>query len=120
VDYLRAIRVRARGVAEMQRVFEQFDLLVAPAYAVTAPLAEGSFEAHYDEYPAPRLGAMGNLLGLPSVSVPTGLGENGMPTSLELLGKWWDEALGVQCAELYQGKTAFHTARPPQWDVSDR
>jgi aspartyl-tRNA(Asn)/glutamyl-tRNA(Gln) amidotransferase subunit A len=112
-DYLQAMRIRTYGAGEMAELLAGFDALVAPAYPVTPPPAEGNFEAYFDKHPGHTLSAMGNLLGLPSIAVPTGLDEDGLPTSLEILTTWWTESTAVAIASAYQSKTAWHTARPP-------
>jgi aspartyl-tRNA(Asn)/glutamyl-tRNA(Gln) amidotransferase subunit A len=117
VDYLRAMRIRAEAIKQMDEIFGRFDVLVAPTYSVVAPMAEGSFNEHFDKHEAVSLSGMGNLTGLPSITVPNGLGEDNLPTGIEILGRWWDESRIVQLAEAYQGATQFHLAQPPAWAV---
>ena len=112
IDYLKAMRIRTQGATAMAKILTGFDALIAPAYPVTAPPAEGNFESYFDKHPGVSLSAMGNLLGLPSISVPTGLAD-GLPTSLEILGTWWSESTLIQIAATYQNHTTWHTARPP-------
>jgi aspartyl-tRNA(Asn)/glutamyl-tRNA(Gln) amidotransferase subunit A len=116
VDYLRAMRIRKAGAMAMAPLVEQYDLLVAPAFSVGAPLADDSFEAYFDKHPAESLSAMGNLTGLPSISVPTGFTANGLPTSLELLGSWWNEDTVVAAAAELQRRTDWHTQHPPGYE----
>jgi aspartyl-tRNA(Asn)/glutamyl-tRNA(Gln) amidotransferase subunit A len=112
-DYLQAMRIRTFGAGKMAELLAGFDALVAPAYPVTPPPAEGNFEAYFDKHPGHSLSAMGNLLGLPSISVPTGLDEDGLPTSLEILTSWWMEPTVFAIAAAYQSRTTWHTSRPP-------
>ena len=35
----------------------------------------------------------GNLIGVPCITVPVGYGENNMPIGLQVMTKWWDEAM---------------------------
>jgi aspartyl-tRNA(Asn)/glutamyl-tRNA(Gln) amidotransferase subunit A len=116
VDYLRAMRIRKAGAMAMAPLVEQYDLLVAPAYSVGAPPAEGNFEAYFDKHPAESLSAMGNLTGLPSISVPNGFTANGLPTSLELLGSWWNEGAVIAAATELQRRTDWHTRRPTSYE----
>jgi Asp-tRNA(Asn)/Glu-tRNA(Gln) amidotransferase A subunit family amidase len=113
IDYLKAMRLRSHGAAEMAKLLAGYDALIAPAYPVTPPPAEGNFEAYFDKHPGVSLSAMGNLLGLPSIAVPTGLDSDGLPSSLEILTTWWAEPTAVAVASGYQSKTTWHTARPP-------
>jgi aspartyl-tRNA(Asn)/glutamyl-tRNA(Gln) amidotransferase subunit A len=113
IDYLKVMRLRSQGAAEMATVLSRFDALIAPAYPVTAPPAEGNFEAYFDKHPGATLSAMGNLLGLPSIAVQTGLDADGLPTSLEILSTWWAEPTVVALANAYQARTDWHNSRPP-------
>ena len=112
VDYLKAMRLRAHGAARMAAILSGFDALIAPAYPVTAPPAEGDFREYFDKHPGATLSAMGNLLGLPSIAVQTGLAD-GLPTSLEILSTWWAESTSVAIANAYQARTDWHKSRPP-------
>ena len=113
IDYLKAMRLRSYGAAEMAKVLAGFDALIAPAYPVAPPPAVGNFEAYFDKHPGVGLSAMGNLLGLPSIAVPTGLDDDGLPSSLEILTAWWSEPTAVAIAAAYQARTPWHTAIPP-------
>mmetsp|Transcript_41480 Transcript_41480/g.109417 ORF Transcript_41480/g.109417 Transcript_41480/m.109417 type:complete len:98 (-) Transcript_41480:370-663(-) len=42
---------------------------------------------------------LANLLGLPAVSVPIGLGQRSqLPLGLQLIGRWWEEATLLRLA----------------------
>ena len=113
IDYLRALRIRKRAAVEADALLARFDAVVAPAYSVVAPPLDGSFDAYFDRFPAENLSAMGNLLGLPSISLPTGAGERGLPTSIELLGRAWSEPTILAAARAFQSRTEWHQLRPP-------
>ncbi len=61
------------------------------------------------------MGAVGNLLGLPGVTVPNGLA-SGLPTGLLFLGRARDENRILSAASLYQSHTSWHTRHPEGWD----
>jgi aspartyl-tRNA(Asn)/glutamyl-tRNA(Gln) amidotransferase subunit A len=113
IDYLRALRIRKRAAVEVDALLARFDAVVAPSYSVVAPPLDGSFDAYFDRFPAENLSAMGNLLGLPSISLPTGTGERGLPTSIELLGRAWSEPAILAAARAFQSRTEWHRLRPP-------
>jgi aspartyl-tRNA(Asn)/glutamyl-tRNA(Gln) amidotransferase subunit A len=114
VDYLQAMRLRRpmkRAVAEF---FQRFDAVVSPTRANVASPLNKNFE---DAYPGveggPPLIAAGNLCGLPALCVPTGLGENKLPTSMAFMGPRFSEGALVALGAYYQSKTRWHLDRPP-------
>ena len=114
VDYLQAMRLRRPMKQAMARLFERFDAVVAPTRASVAYPADRNFE---DAYPGvsggPPLIPAGNLCGLPALALPDGFGENGLPTSFQLMGPAFSEALLVRLGHAYQQRTDWHTRRPP-------
>ncbi|MFB3881091.1 MAG: amidase [Armatimonadota bacterium] len=111
VDYLRAMRIRAMAGREAAQLFERFDVLVAPTLLHGAPpvsrISEGSG----------RLGgnaAWGNLLGWPSLSIPMGPDERGLPLGIELIGPPYEEAKLLALGIAFQGETNWHRWRPSQ------
>ncbi len=114
VDYLQAMRLRRPMKRAVARLFERFDAVVAPTRASVAYPADRNFE---DAYPGvsggPALIPAGNLCGLPALALPDGFGENGLPTSFQLVGPAFSEALLVRVGHAYQQRTDWHTKRPP-------
>ena len=59
------------------------------------------------------MGAVGNGAGLPAVIVPNGVGDRGLPTSLQFLGRAWEENTVLAAARAYQARTDWHRRHPP-------
>jgi aspartyl-tRNA(Asn)/glutamyl-tRNA(Gln) amidotransferase subunit A len=77
-DYLRALRVRGVVALETDRLLSGYDAIVSPtAHGVVGPIDEQP-----DSSRAEPVGALGNLAGLPAISVPNGFSDEGMPTGL--------------------------------------
>jgi aspartyl-tRNA(Asn)/glutamyl-tRNA(Gln) amidotransferase subunit A len=114
VDYLQAMRLRRPMKQAVARLFERFDAVAAPTRASVAYPADRNFE---DAYPGvsggPGLIPAGNLCGLPALALPDGFGENGLPTSFQLMGPAFSEELLVRIAHAYQQRTDWHGRRPP-------
>ena len=53
-----------------------------------------------------------NLAGLPGLSVPAGLDENGLPVGLHLIGKYLDETTILNVGHQFQLETDWHKQVP--------
>jgi aspartyl-tRNA(Asn)/glutamyl-tRNA(Gln) amidotransferase subunit A len=109
-DYVKAARIRTVCQQEMARFFSEWDLLLAPGEMHTAFPAEDSFAGVAWSDP---VGAMGNLCGLPAVSVPCGFGRDGLPAGMQVVAGAFEDAKALALAKLYQSVTDWHRRRPP-------
>ncbi len=119
VDYLRALRVRRLGMTKMAELMAAYDAILAPTLIFEAPPITASFDSFFGEQRGQSLGALGNLCGLPTITVPNGLGDRGLPTGVEFLGTAWSEATITGIAKAFQDRTPWHLKRP-QIGRSDR
>jgi aspartyl-tRNA(Asn)/glutamyl-tRNA(Gln) amidotransferase subunit A len=110
-DYLRAQRVRGVLQRKIADMFRSYDVLAAASENVVATALNANLET--DIPPADPLGAIGNLCGLPAISVPCGFDSAGMPVGLQFLAAPMGEHAALAAAELYQGQTDWHKKRPP-------
>lgn len=113
-DYIHALRLRRQIVREVDALFAQYDAVVCPTTnAVASPITTPFSE--YFKTPSgrrPAIGAVGNVAGLPAVSVPSGFGERGLPTAIQFVGRAGAENSVLAVARAYQERTDWHTKRP--------
>jgi aspartyl-tRNA(Asn)/glutamyl-tRNA(Gln) amidotransferase subunit A len=108
-DYDRALAMRERARPLVASVFERFDVLAGPATAATAiGLDENLDQA--TSFPNP-MGALGNLLGLPSLVTPAAQ-VGGLPIGLQLMARASDEASALAVASRLQETTDWHKQKP--------
>jgi aspartyl-tRNA(Asn)/glutamyl-tRNA(Gln) amidotransferase subunit A len=50
-----------------------------------------------------------SLAGLPGISVPAGLGDDGLPLGLQIIGRAFDEATVLRVAEVIERAAGFTT-----------
>jgi aspartyl-tRNA(Asn)/glutamyl-tRNA(Gln) amidotransferase subunit A len=112
-DYVRALRVRALVVREADRVLSRLDALVAPGRPAVASPLDREFRSAARGNVADVMGAIGNGAGLPAIAVPNGFTEAGLPTSLQFMGRAWEENTILAAARAWQSITDFHLRRPP-------
>lgn len=112
VDYLRALRIRRLGSRQLEALLAAFDAIVAPTHLSVAPPIDQPFKPFFARHQGPRLGAAGNLCGVPSITVPNGFGERGLPTGIEFMGRAWGEDRVVAAAMALQARTEWHRRMP--------
>jgi aspartyl-tRNA(Asn)/glutamyl-tRNA(Gln) amidotransferase subunit A len=112
-DYVQAQRVRRVAQRALAGVFADVDLVVTPGASVTAPtyqrLLDGGTMEVLTGVHTPYWDAVGN----PALVVPMGFSADGMPLSLQLAARPFEEALLVRAGDAYQRATDWHLHEPP-------
>jgi len=111
-DYVKALRLRGVMAREADRVLAPLDALVAPGRAGEAARLDGEVRSAIRGTARDVMGAVGNGAGLPAVAVPNGFGPRGLPTSLQFMGRAWEESTVLAAARAYQSRTDWHERHP--------
>lgn len=109
-DYLQALKVREICQKKMDGLFESFDVLVAPSQPVPATPLTLNLETGLS-FPDP-LGGLGNICGLPALSVPCGFTEKNLPVGLQFVARAGDDSAVLQAARTFQQHTDWHQKHP--------
>lgn len=91
VEYLQANRVRQMFMQELDEVFKEVDVFMAPSFGVN---------------PAT------NLSGHPCVVVPNGLADDGIPVSISFIGRLFGESELCTVARAWQEKSGYARMHP--------
>jgi len=107
--YLEALQKRNERKLQFAAAFDGIDALLTPTTMTTAvPVDE------VDQTKAPaHFTRFGNFLDLTGVALPNGFDSQGLPTSLQILCRSYDEALALRIGWAYQNATDWHLRRPP-------
>jgi aspartyl-tRNA(Asn)/glutamyl-tRNA(Gln) amidotransferase subunit A len=111
-DYMKALRLRRVMAREADGLLSHLDALVAPGRPTVAPPLDRDFRSALGGSAPDVMGAVGNGAGLPAVIVPNGFGDRGLPTSLQLMGRAWEENTILAAARAYQSLTNWHDVHP--------
>jgi aspartyl-tRNA(Asn)/glutamyl-tRNA(Gln) amidotransferase subunit A len=107
-DYLRALAERERLKVEFAAAMEGVDAVLTPV-ALTAAVRLGDV----DQGTTPALLTRWvNLLDLCGLAVPSGLTAEGLPTSLQIVCRSYDEATALRIGWAYQDATDWHERVP--------
>jgi aspartyl-tRNA(Asn)/glutamyl-tRNA(Gln) amidotransferase subunit A len=109
-DYLQALKVREICQKKMDALFESFDVLAAPSQPVPATPLTLNLETGLS-FPDP-LGGIGNICGLPALSVPCGFTEKNLPVGLQFIARAGDDSAVLQAARTFQLHTDWHKRHP--------
>jgi len=94
--YLRAQRLRGQIIRDMVNLIGRFDCVISPSSTDSAP--EG-----LEWTGSPAFNSPWSLTGLPSITVPSGLTEDGLPLGLQIIGtpytEWELLRIGAWCEE---------------------
>jgi len=120
VDYAQAHILRTECNGEMRRLMAGIDLFLCPSTARAAfPVSP---EISYGPIPAGRSAWNGRFTwptdyaGLPTLSLPCGLSEDGLPLSFQFVARHRHEALLIRAGAAYEGATEWHKLHPPGWE----
>ncbi|HEY7650114.1 MAG TPA: amidase [Methylomirabilota bacterium] len=110
-EYVQAQRLRARLQAEVRDVLGRVEILATPTTLSPAP----AFKAVFDpDFPFAKSNmAPFNMTGLPALAVPCGFSASGLPLSLQLAGRPFDEATVLRAGHAYEQATEWHRRRAP-------
>ncbi|MBX3577461.1 MAG: amidase [Rhizobiaceae bacterium] len=113
-DLTQAFRLRRELALTMEQdVFSKFDVVLTSAGVIPAPKISDFTES----WPPPSLPAaaptfIASATGHPALVVPAGMSATGLPFGLQLVGRYFDEAMLFRIAAAFEDAAGM-TARPP-------
>ncbi len=109
-DYVQAQRLRSFALAEIAEMMSSLDAIVHPTALMGAPTVEMANTSSWADWPI--FTGYGNTVGYPVLSIPMGFSA-GLPVSLSVMGRPFDEATVLRVGDAYQRITDWHLQTPP-------
>ncbi len=110
--YLQAQRLRRLIAQDFQAALQHCDLIAGPTMPSTAWALGQMTDDPVQMYLSDIYTVAVNLAGLPGLSHPAGLGADGMPVGLQLIGDYFAETRLLATAHRFQQATDWHARRP--------
>jgi aspartyl-tRNA(Asn)/glutamyl-tRNA(Gln) amidotransferase subunit A len=108
-EYLRTKRLQQELKQKLYVAMDGIDALLTPTTETAAiPVAEVE-----QEVVPSRFTRFGNLLQLCALSLPNGFTATGLPLSLQIVCRGYDEAMALRIGQAYQAATEWHLRLPP-------
>ncbi|MCW2541979.1 MAG: Amidase [Frankiales bacterium] len=111
-DYVQAQRVRRVVHQALTAVYDDVDLILTPTASIGAishDVLGWSLKDWFDRFQT----GYWDMTGNPVIAMPAGFTAGGLPLSVQIAGRPFDEAGVLNAAEAYQQQTDWHLAVPP-------
>ena len=105
--YVKAQKVRTLIKQDFEEAFKQVDVIAGPTSPTVAFGLGSRMDDPYQMYLADIFTIPANMAGTPGVALPCGFSE-GLPVSLQLLGKAFDEQTLLGIAHAYEQAAGWH------------
>ena len=99
--YKKAKAVQTSLINEISKAFDECDLLIIPT-ALGEAFKIGSKSSPIDAYKEDVFTITANVVGVPSLSIPFGKGENGMPLGIQIIANKFNEKLIYKFAKFIE------------------
>lgn len=114
-DYQKILLRRMDFSGRVRALFEHIDLLLVPATGVASPTvarladlgADAELTSALLRYTSPF-----DMTGSPTITLPGGATDSGMPVAFQLVGRHFDEALLLRAGHAFQQITEWHRRHP--------
>ena len=112
VDYVQAQRERRKMLAEMQPLYAKYDVLVTAGLGPSPRLDAHRDIGFWEKWQKPNMTTPFNVTGGPALVQCIGFSKSGLPLSMQVVGKPFDEPAVFRVAHAYEQATAWRGRRP--------
>jgi aspartyl-tRNA(Asn)/glutamyl-tRNA(Gln) amidotransferase subunit A len=109
-DYIQAQRERRRMLSEMAPIYADFDVLVTATAGGPAPRL-GTWRT-IEFWRQPSLTTPFNVIGGPALAQCIGFTSGGLPLSMQVVGRPFDDMAVLRVAHAYESATRWRARRP--------
>jgi len=111
VDYINALRARRELTDAVNAVLGRYDALLTASALATAPRFDAPVDSLSSASPMQTIPF--NVTGHPAMSVPVGLAPNGLPLSVQIVGRPFDEATVFRIGRTVEQVTGWEEGTLP-------
>jgi aspartyl-tRNA(Asn)/glutamyl-tRNA(Gln) amidotransferase subunit A len=112
VDYALARRLQVSFRRQIERFFDQYDILLTPTTPTAAPLIDEPETARSARPSLVSFTAPFNLAGMPALSLPCGFTSEQLPIGLQIVARPWAESAVLRAGYAFEQATEWHRQTP--------
>ena len=113
--YKKAQQVRTLVMNEFNKGFEKYDVILTPTSPITAFEIGAKTDNPLEMYLADICTVSINIAGVPAISIPCGVDNDGMPIGMQLIGNKFCEETILNAAYTYEQATQFRKNYKPEF-----
>ena len=110
VDYVQAVRRRRELRAELQAAMRNLDVVITAGAPGEAPKMDAI--PKWDLFDKPSFTMPFNVTGYPAMCVCSGFGPAGLPVSVQIVGKPFQDAMVLRVGDAFEKATDLRSRRP--------
>lgn len=110
--FKKAGKVRTLIREDFEKVFSEYDLIIGPTTTSTAFSFGDKIDDPIAMYKGDLFTVPVNLAGIPAISIPSGLDDEGLPIGLQIMGNYFDESTIYKAAYAFEQSTDHHNNHP--------
>ena len=108
-DYVRASRCRRIITTEMEDIYQRYDLLVTANNSAAPRIDKHNILSFWT---SASLTTPFDVTGGPALALPCGFTTDGLPLSLQIVGRPFDDATVLRAGYAFERETGYWTVRP--------
>jgi aspartyl-tRNA(Asn)/glutamyl-tRNA(Gln) amidotransferase subunit A len=109
LDYVSALRLRQQLIDEARPVFARFDALLTLGNGPATRIADHRTVSSWE---SPKIAAAFNVIGGGAVSLCNGFSRDGLPLSMQIASRPFEDATALAIAHAYERATGWRDRRP--------
>jgi aspartyl-tRNA(Asn)/glutamyl-tRNA(Gln) amidotransferase subunit A len=109
VDYVQAQRERRIVLQEMEGIYANYDVLVTTS---SSPAPRLDHYSTLNAWVKPNVQAVFSVTGGPAIAICNGYTASGLPLSMQIAGRPFDEGTVLRMADAYEKATPWRKRRP--------
>ena len=111
--YKKAQQVRTLFIKEYEKALTQCDVILMPVNPTPPPKIGELISDPVKNLLADIFTTSQNPVGVPSLALPCGFTDSGLPIGMQIVGKMFAEPLRLQLGHQYQQSSGWHKKKPP-------
>ena len=119
-DYLQAQRERRRMLAELEPFYDKYEVLVTVGGGPAPRLDQQAGQGYAQKWQKPTVYTPFSVSGGPALALCIGFSRRGLPLSMQIAGRPFDDATVLRAGHAYEQETSWRSRRPALVEGAER